>query len=76
MEKETSLKHPVVGDTAPDVKLHDDTGQLVRLSALWQEHPLVLLFVRHFGCPLCREHAVGVQRTITDSGMPEARLSW
>lgn len=52
---------PAVGDVAPDLELPDETGKLVRLSQLWAERPLVLLFVRHLGCPLCREHAVSVQ---------------
>lgn len=46
---ETDLTKPGVGDSAPDVELPDDTDRLVRLSALWQERPLALLFVRHFG---------------------------
>ena len=37
------------GDIAPDLSLNDDQGQMVRLSDLWHERPLVLLFVRHFG---------------------------
>lgn len=38
-----------VGQTAPDLTLADDQGQSVRLSDLWRQRPLVLLFVRHFG---------------------------
>ncbi len=37
------------GDAAPDLALTDDEGQRVRLSDLWANRPLVLLFVRHFG---------------------------
>lgn len=37
------------GDAAPDLALLDDTSQSLRLSDLWQQRPLVLLFVRHFG---------------------------
>ena len=37
------------GDDAPDLALSDDEGRQVTLSDLWQRHPLVLLFVRHFG---------------------------
>lgn len=40
---------PGVGDTAPDVELRDDHDHPVRLSAIWHEQPLALLFVRHFG---------------------------
>ncbi|HZL87403.1 MAG TPA: hypothetical protein VFB96_03425 [Pirellulaceae bacterium] len=37
------------GDAAPDLTLLGDEGGPVRLSDLWQQRPLVLLFVRHFG---------------------------
>ncbi len=48
----------VAGSPAPDVELQDDAGQFVRLSSLWRERPLVLVFIRHLGCPLCRAHCV------------------
>ncbi len=38
-----------VGDRAVDVELQDEHGAEVRLSRLWQERPVVLAFVRHFG---------------------------
>jgi peroxiredoxin len=38
-----------VGDSAPDVELTNAEGQPVRLSELWREQPIVLLFLRHFG---------------------------
>jgi peroxiredoxin len=40
---------------APDVELMDTAGKPVRLSTLWSEHPLLLAFTRHFGCPQCKE---------------------
>jgi peroxiredoxin len=46
---ETDLTKPGVDDSAPDVELRDDTGKQINLSVLWQERPLALLFVRHFG---------------------------
>lgn len=49
MEQEPNPTIPGVGDMAPDVELLDHTGQLLRLSSLWHERPLALLFVRHFG---------------------------
>jgi peroxiredoxin len=49
MAQHPPMAVPAVGSVAPDVELPDAAGQLVRLSSLWREHPLVLLFVRHFG---------------------------
>jgi peroxiredoxin len=37
------------GASAPDVALQDVNGAEVRLSELWSEQPLVLVFLRHFG---------------------------
>jgi peroxiredoxin len=37
------------GHPAPDIVLPDDSGEEVRISDVWEKHPLVLLFVRHFG---------------------------
>lgn len=47
-----------VGDPAPDFVLPDDRGQPIRLSDLWRQRPIVLVFVRHSGCTLCLDHAV------------------
>jgi peroxiredoxin len=33
----------------------DTAGQVVRLGDLWRETPAALVFVRHFGCMLCKE---------------------
>jgi peroxiredoxin len=40
-----------------NVKLADGTGARHRLGDYWQEQPVVLVFLRHFGCLHCREHA-------------------
>jgi peroxiredoxin len=40
------------------VKLPDATGAEHKLGELWQQRPVVLVFLRHFGCLHCREHAV------------------
>jgi peroxiredoxin len=39
-----------------DVVVKDEDGSDVRLGDLWAKRPLVLAFVRHFGCVFCREH--------------------
>jgi peroxiredoxin len=38
-----------VGDPAPDVEVLDPQGRPVRLSTLWVERPVVLVFLRHYG---------------------------
>lgn len=51
----TSLPKPSRGEPAPDLTLARATdGAPVRLSDLWRDKPLMLVFVRHFGCVFCR----------------------
>lgn len=38
-----------VGDAAPDLVLLDGAEHEVSLSSLWQQRPLALIFLRHFG---------------------------
>lgn len=44
-----------VGDRFPALVLETVDGP-VRLSDLWIDGPLVISFMRHFGCTFCREH--------------------
>ncbi|HEY7631662.1 MAG TPA: peroxiredoxin-like family protein [Thermoleophilaceae bacterium] len=46
-----------VGDPFPDLALESTHGQ-VRLSDRWTGGPLVVVFMRHFGCAFCREHLI------------------
>jgi len=38
-----------IGERAPDAVLLGEGEREVRLSGLWSEGPLVLVFLRHFG---------------------------
>jgi peroxiredoxin len=40
---------------APDMDVQTATGETIRLSSLWAGKTLVLGFIRHFGCPQCKE---------------------
>lgn len=61
MATESGQHSFIVGDTALDVTLPDHTGKLVQLASLWAEQPLIALFLRHFGCPHCREQVLHFQ---------------
>jgi peroxiredoxin len=43
------------GNRFPDLRL-DSTEGTVDLSERWGQGPLVVAFMRHFGCAFCREH--------------------
>jgi peroxiredoxin len=45
-------------DTLSALSLPDQEGTPHKLGDLWSDKPVVLVFLRHFGCLHCREHAV------------------
>lgn len=55
------IPRPAIGDPAPEATLIDRTGASVALSANWQGHPAVLVFLRYFGCPFCQMQVVGLR---------------
>jgi len=44
-----------IGDLAPSVTIVTTTGQPYALQNAWQTSPVLLVFLRHFGCIFCRE---------------------
>lgn len=64
-ERETRAV-PGVGDAAPEVTVFDAEGETVALGDLYGssnvQRGLALVFLRHFGCPFCREHARELNR--------------
>lgn len=44
-----------------DATVLDENKQVLRLGDTWAEQPVVLTFVRHFGCIFCREHVIELQ---------------
>jgi peroxiredoxin len=50
------------GDVFPDLKVDSLDGP-VRLAERWRGGPLVIAFMRHFGCAFCREHLIRIGRT-------------
>lgn len=43
------------GERFPDLRL-EAVGGPVRLREHWRRSPLIVAFMRHFGCSFCREH--------------------
>lgn len=66
------------GDAAPDVKLSNHRGEAVHLADLWAKRPLLLVFLRHLGCPLCFDHVARIReyfQTLTDKGLGVAAVT-
>ncbi len=57
-----------------DIVLDDAAGEPVRLGDLWRDQPAVLIFLRHYGCVFCRDHAVQVHRARHRFAAAGARL--
>jgi peroxiredoxin len=67
-----------MSDAAPDAKLVDDTGRPRQISEFWAEKPLILFFVRHLGCPLCRSQAAEIRKNVgrfTEAGAEIAMVT-
>ncbi|MAT72959.1 MAG: peroxiredoxin [Planctomycetaceae bacterium] len=67
-----------VGDKAVDGELIDSTGETVRLSELWNEKPLVVVWYRGGWCPFCNGHLKELQAAlpqINDAGATVVAIS-
>jgi len=50
---------PYAGDAARNAQVQSVDGETVDLFTLWSgaDRGLALVFLRHYGCPFCKEHA-------------------
>jgi peroxiredoxin len=70
-----------------DVQIVDAAARATRLGALWGERPIVLAWMRHFGCTICMAHvtrlcesagdvrAAGGELVVIGHGAPE-QAAW
>jgi peroxiredoxin len=65
---------PERADALADIELPDHEGNSVRLGDLWQEEPVVLVWVRHYGCVHCRSHAVELEGARSEFDAAGARV--
>lgn len=54
------------GNAAPDVTLFDVNGMEIDLASTWAQRPVLLFFLRHFGCSSCREHLFHIRGAYAD----------
>lgn len=61
--KERDITTATVGDIAPDLSIAALDGPDIQLREWWtrSRNGLALIFLRHYGCPFCREHARQVE---------------
>ena len=53
------------GADFPNLKVESVNGR-VELRDRWREGPLVVMFMRHFGCAFCREHLIRMGKALGD----------
>ena len=53
-------------NTLSALSLPDQNGTPHRLGDLWQDKPVIVVFLRHFGCHNCRDHAVQLRDRYDD----------
>jgi len=49
-------------DALAEICLPDQDGNPVRVRDLWRDGPAAIVWLRQFGCPFCRAHAVELNR--------------
>ena len=60
--RDSSIQDPLLGIAAPDALLFDADGSELALSSFWREGPLILTFLRYFGCPFCQAQVGELRR--------------
>lgn len=63
MAKLTRLKF---NDPAPDLDIKTADGNTIRLSSLWADKTVLLVFTRHYGCLQCKEMLDHILRARAD----------
>ncbi|HEY3331847.1 MAG TPA: peroxiredoxin-like family protein [Capsulimonadaceae bacterium] len=53
---------PSVGHPAANLALPNTEGEPTELVSLWREKPLIIVFLRHYGCTFCREQVLILKR--------------
>jgi peroxiredoxin len=56
---------PAPGDAFPRLTLESAAGPL-ELSGKWSRGPLVIAFMRHFGCAFCRQHLIDLKQAYAE----------
>lgn len=51
---------------APDISMFNVDGTRVTLKSYWSQRPIVLTFLRHFGCAFCREFIIKLRTSYAD----------
>ena len=63
-----------IGNPAPIAPVTAPSGEPIAIDQLWHANPggLALIFLRHYGCPFCKEHARAINersREFADAGV-------
>ena len=53
-----------IEEEAARAKIKDGNGQVLELRKTWEARPVVIAFVRHFGCLFCRQQVAQLRREV------------
>jgi peroxiredoxin len=72
----TFAKTLAIGETAPDLPVLNQLGESISLAPFWQTstNGAAVVFLRHFGCLFCREHAVRLRKAYDEFTTRELAL--
>ena len=63
-----------IGDKAPDFKLATPWDKEITLYEDAGNHPVILIFLRYYGCPVCQMEMANIKREIDQAVQKGARL--
>jgi peroxiredoxin len=67
-----------VGDKAPNATLYNGEGNAVNLADTWRNQPVLLTFLRHFGCIHCRYMLTQLEKynsIVADAGLASVSIA-
>lgn len=64
-----------LGSTVPNICLTDLKGRVLSLATQWQHGPVLLFFMRHAGCALCRAHLWQLRAAHAEIGAHGGRVT-
>ena len=59
---------------AANLTVQDAAGTHVRFGALFENQRTIVIFIRHFWCPLCQDYMHGLMRAADPKALAAARV--
>lgn len=70
--KENRLPTPEQLERAAGLTVLSETGAKVPFFSLWKDQKTVVLFIRHFWCPMCQDYMFSISRSVSAAALRRA----